>query len=316
MGAGGSTRFVVITLAANAIGACAKLAAFAYTGSSAMLAQAVQSLVGASSQGLLLSGQARATGPADQHHPIGRSGELAVWRLVVAILLFALGAGVAISEGVHQLTDPQPIRNAWVNYIVLGAAFVIEGRALFAAIHTFRARHRGEPALDALRASSEPVLFPILFETAAALIGLAVALTGVLLADQFGIQEADGVASIAIGLLLAYVAAISAVEVKRLFDGEPATPSMRDGIRDIIAQTVRGEASVREITAIETMQLGATSVFVTARLAFDDRATAADVAVIAQQIEIAVRAHYANVTKVVIAAQPQAELLAKFEADA
>ncbi|MEO1794486.1 MAG: cation diffusion facilitator family transporter [Pseudomonadota bacterium] len=297
MAGNGSTKIVLIAMGANFTIACAKFGAYLWTGSSAMLSEAVHSVADTSNQALLLFGQRRALRPADARHPFGYAKELYFWSFIVAILLFSIGAGVSLYEGVHKLTDPHPIRDAYVNYIVLGVAFVLEAYALYAAAVEFNRRHRGEPVFGALRASKDPSLFTILLEDAAALVGLTVAFFGVLIADVAGVPEADGIASIIIGLILAYVAAFIAIEVKGLLIGESATPAVRDGIRDIILRDIDLHGGIKAINEIKTLQLGATAILVTASVDFRDGASAADVKDMSHRLEVAIRTQYRDVTK-------------------
>ena len=303
MAASGSTHIVMIALAANGAIAVAKFVAFVWTGSSAMLSEAVHSVADTSNQGLLLYGQRRASKPADARHPFGYAKELYFWSFVVAILLFSLGAGDSIYEGVAKLADPHPLQSVFVNYIVLVIAAALEGYAISQAIREFNLRHRGEAVFSALRSSKDPALFTILLEDAAALTGLTVAFCGILIADVGGIPEADGIASILIGLVLAYVAVFIATEVKGLLVGEAATPAVRNGIRDIIVAHARQRGGINAINEIKTMQLGANAILVAASVDFDDRASARTVKDMTQALETEIRASYPDVTKLFIEVQ-------------
>ena len=168
MAAGGSTAVVLFALGANLGIAVAKLVAAAWAGSSAMLSEGIHSLVDSSNQGLMLHGIKRSSRPADDTHPFGYSKELYFWSFVVAIMLFALGAGISIYEGIKKLQHPHAITNVHIIYLVLGFAIVLEGLATMKAFKEFNKRRRGREFLTALRQSKDPALFAILLEDFAA----------------------------------------------------------------------------------------------------------------------------------------------------
>lgn len=303
--ASGSTKVVLVAMACNFGIACAKFFAAAYTGSSAMLSEAIHSLIDTSNQGLLLYGQKRAARPADARHPFGYSKELYFWSFVVAILLFSLGAGVAIYEGVDKLIDPHPVSNPEVNYIVLGIAIALEGVSAYAAVREFNRGRNGERPIAAIRSSKDPALFTVLLEDMAALAGLLIALAGIATAHLAGIHEADGIASIAIGLVLAFVAAFIAIEVKSLLIGEAASQDVVDGIRQALERET-GARGIRAINHLRTMQLGPDDVLVTASVDFEDTARAGDVEAANRRLEAAIRTRFPEVQKLYIEVEPQA----------
>jgi cation diffusion facilitator family transporter len=177
---GQSTGVVLVALTCNLGIALAKFAAAAWTQSSAMLSEAIHSLVDTCNQVLLLWGLKRAARPADKRHPFGYSKEIYFWSFIVAILLFSLGSGVAIYEGIDKIIHPHPMRDAYVVYAVLGVSFALEGVSTLKALSAFNAT-RGETGIvAALRSSKDPSLFVILLEDAAALLGLAIAFFGVM----------------------------------------------------------------------------------------------------------------------------------------
>ena len=205
MAAGGTTRVVVAALGANALIAVSKFVAASITGSAAMLSEALHSVADTANQGLLLFGMRRARQPADARHPFGYSKELYFWSFVVAILLFSMGAGVSMYEGVQKLLHPHPIEYAIVNYIVLTVAICVELVSTWVAVGEFNAQRGETGALTALKCSKDPALFTVVLEGGAALIGLVIALAGNLVSDQLGWLAGGAVASIAIGCVLAGV---------------------------------------------------------------------------------------------------------------
>ena len=295
MAAGGSTTVVLVALGCNLAIAVSKFLAAAWTGSSAMLSEAVHSLVDTSNQALLLHGLRRSARPPDSRHPFGYSKELYFWSFVVAILLFSLGAGVSIYEGVEKLVHPHPIANPEVNYIVLGVAIALESTSTYKAVAEFNLQHRGQRVVQALRTSKDPALFTVLLEDLAALAGLVTALFGILAAHLLGVAAADGAASIMIGLILAAVAAFIAVEIKALLIGEAASEELQAGVRALVEAEAGPAGRIRAINEIRTLQLGARDVLVAASVDMTDSATARDVESATGRLDRAIRKAYPEV---------------------
>ena len=205
----GAKKTVYAALVGNLAIAATKLAAAALTGSSAMLSEGVHSLVDTGNEVLLLYGLHRSTLPPDDTHPLGHGRELYFWSFVVAVLVFALGAGVSIYEGVSHILRPEPMQRVMVNYAVLGLSAIFEGISWTVAVRQFR-KAKGELGfIAAARRSKDPTTFTVLLEDSAALVGIAVAAIGIFAAQRLAIPELDGVASIGIGLVLALTAAFS-----------------------------------------------------------------------------------------------------------
>lgn len=307
MAAAGSTSVVVVALACNLGIALAKFTAAAWTGSSAMLSEAIHSLVDTSNQVLLLHGIRRSRRPADAFHPFGYSKELYFWSFVVAILLFSLGAGVAIYEGVEKLIDPHPVTDPLVNYVVLAVAFILEGFSAARAVKEFNGRRGAMPALVALRASKDPALFTVLLEDAAALIGLTIAAIGIAVSDITGSPTADGYASIMIGLLLGAVAAFMSIEIRSLIIGEAASPAVLQDIRSAIAAEQGPGRPIRAINDIRTMHLGPTDILVAASVDFEDGETAETIEAVTSRIERAIKARHPAVRRFFMEGQSSAD---------
>lgn len=298
---------MIVALSCNLAIAAAKFVAYAWTGSSAMLSEAIHSFVDTSNQALLLHGLKRSKRAPDARHPFGYSKELYFWALIVAILLFALGAGIAIYEGIDKLTHPHPLENAHVNYIVLGIAILLEGVSTWKAIEEFNKRRGTTAPLTALRASKDPALFAIVLEDLAAMTGLLVALAGIFAADRLGMPEADGVASIVIGLILGCVAAFMSIEIKSLIVGEAASPELRSGLRKIIHAEIGPDRPIRTLNEIRTMHLGPDDVLVAASADFNEGETAQSVEATTARVERAIRAQYPEVRRLYIEVQSSAE---------
>jgi cation diffusion facilitator family transporter len=266
-----------------------------------MLSEAVHSLADTSNQLLLLLGQRRSRRPADARHPFGYSKELYFWSFVVAILLFSMGAGVSIYEGVSKLKTPHPISFPIVNYVVLLIAIALELGSTFFALREFNAQRGSRPFLGALRGSKDPALFTVLLEDCAALAGLALALAGNLAADQLGWLAADGAASIGIGLILAAVAAFMSTETKSLLIGEAASADVVAGINSLIAEEAKRSGTIRTGHDVRTMHLGPHDILATARLDFEDTVPASRVEDIVGRLETAIRSRYPDIRRLYLA---------------
>lgn len=246
--------------------AIAKFIAAAISGSSSMLSEGVHSLVDSGNQILLLYGQARAKRPPDNRHPFGYGRELYFWAFVVAILIFAVGAGISIYEGWLHIADPEPLRDPTINYIVLAIAFLLEGASWTIAVREFDASRNGQSWWQAVRRSKDPAGFIVLFEDSAALAGLAIAAAGIWLSHWTGDARLDGAASIAIGLILAAVAMLLAREAKELWIGEAADPALIAAI----GQIVDSHAEITSVNHVRTIHTAPDSVFVAVSADFED----------------------------------------------
>src|SRR6185503_5378920 len=250
--------------------ALTKFAAAGLTGSSAMMSEAIHSLVDTGNEILLLHGMRRAAQPPDDLHPLGYGRELYFWSFIVTLLIFGLGAGVSVYEGISHVIDPEPISNPIVNYVVLGLAFVFEGISFGVALKEFRATKGRRGYLEAVRQSKDPALFMVLFEDTAALIGVAIALVGIAASQALQWPVLDGVASIGIGVLLSVVAAFLAREAKGLLIGEPAASEM---VASICA-TARAHPGVERSNGLFTVHLGPDQIVAAIAIDFEDTLSA------------------------------------------
>lgn len=318
MASSGSTRVIVAALGGNAGIAVAKFVAAAWTGSAAMLSEAIHSLADTANQGLLLHGIRRAQRPADDRHPFGHSRELYFWAFVVAVLLFSLGAGVAIYEGIDKLNHPHPVTNPWLNYSILGTALLFEIGSTAVAMKEFNRQHGDLDAIAALRASKDPGLYTVLLENIAAIAGLIVALIGIAGGHLLGWTYGDAVASIVIGIILGLVATFMAIETKALLIGEAAAPDVVTGIRHIIEAEIMPMGRLRRIHHIKTMHLGPDDVMLTASLDFDDGTSARSVMDTVSRLEKVIFAQFPFVRHLYLeaagdGARPTTELAAVAE---
>jgi cation diffusion facilitator family transporter len=282
----GSRTVVYAALAANILIAASKFAAAAMTGSSAMLSEAVHSLVDSINELLLLYGLRRARVPADRNHPFGHGRELYFWSFIVALLVFALGAGASLYEGVSHLRAPKPIADPTVNYIVLGVSALFEGSSWLLAMKNFRKTKGKRTYFQAFRQSKDPTTFTVLSEDSAALLGLAIAFVGVFGSHYFNEPRLDGAASIGIALLLATASFFLARESKALLIGEPANPRLVEAMLAIAAAT----KGVRHVNGLITVQVGPQHVLAALSAEFEDHLTT-------PQIEECVRCIEADATE-------------------
>lgn len=300
--AAGSTRVVIAALLGNAAIAATKYVAAAMSGSSAMFAEAVHSTVDTGNQILLLIGLRRAERPADPRHPFGHGMEVYFWAFVVAVLLFGLGAGVSIYEGLLKLRNPHPLQNVGWSYAVILIAMAFEAGAWLVAWKEFGRTRGTRPILRALRQSKDPALFTVLFEDTAALCGLAVALVGIYCADRLGWLWADAAATLAIGGILALAAVLLAVETKSLLIGEAADPALVEAIIGLAGRA----GFVEAINEVRSMHFGPHDVLVNLSVDARDRLSAGEVEKGVAALEDEIKAAHPEVSRVFIEIQAAA----------
>lgn len=241
--AGHSKASIYAALLGNVAVAATKFTAAFWTGSSAMTSEAVHSTVDTLNEILLLYGLRRSRKRADSRHPLGYGRELYFWSFVVAVLVFALGAGVSIYEGVQHVLEPHATTDPWVSYLVLGLSLVFESASLAVAVRAFRKDSPHFGLITAVRRSKDPSSFTVLLEDAAAVLGILIALGGTALQQAWGNPAIDGWASILIGAVLAATAALLARETKALLIGEAASPPVQARIREALLPFPEVDAS-------------------------------------------------------------------------
>jgi cation diffusion facilitator family transporter len=294
-----SKTAVIAALIGNSLIAITKFAAAGLTGSSAMLSEGIHSVVDTGNQVLMLHGMRRSQLPADERHPFGYGPELYFWAFIVAILLFSIGAGVSFYEGIIKTIDPHPIRNVYMNYIVLGLAAVFEMGSWWFAFRAFRRRLGSRSYWQAVHESKDPALLTVLFEDSAAIIGLLLAFLGVGLSQLLEAPVFDGLASIAIGTTLALTAIVLAIETKGLLIGESAGSSVREGIATILA----GQKNVVAVNEVLTMHMGPEDVLLNLSLDFADSLSSAEVEATISDLERLIKSAYPEIKRVFIEAQ-------------
>jgi cation diffusion facilitator family transporter len=266
---------VLIALAGNGAIAVAKFAAAGLSGSTAMLTEAIHSLVDTGDQLLLLVGQARGRRKPDETHPLGYGMETYFWSFIVALMVFVLGGMLSVYEGVRHILKPSPLVSPWINLGVLAVSVVFEGISFRAGWREYKRVVRGAPIRlwGFIRASKDPGLVSVLLEDFAALIGIALAATGVVAASFFHVAWADGAASVAIGLLLAGVAFVLANETRSLIAGESVAPIVMERLKE----TLDGINCITRLDDVATLHLGPGVILVALTIGFRPKATGASI---------------------------------------
>ena len=292
-------KVVYAALLGNAAVAVTKFVAAAITGSSAMLSEGVHSLVDTSNELLMLHGMRRAALPPDPAHPFGRGRELYFWAFIVALMVFALGAGISFYEGLAHLRHPRRIEDPLVNYIVLGGSLLFEGISWWIALRAFRKAKGTRGWIQAFRDSKDASTFTVLFEDSAAMLGLVIALAGILAAQVLGDSRYDGYASLGIGVVLAITAMLLARETKGLLLGEAAQRHVGDDIMRIAGN----DPDVRCANGVITQQLGPETIVAALSADFHDTLTTPQIEACILRIERAVQRSHPEVVALFVKPQ-------------
>jgi cation diffusion facilitator family transporter len=296
----GSRLVVYVALGGNLAIAVTKFVAAAISGSSAMLSEGVHSLVDTINEVLLLYGMKRAGKPRDASHPFGYGRELYFWSFIVALLVLALGAGVSVYEGISHLLHPEPMVHPGINYAVLAASMVFEGTSWLVALRDFRKCKGDNSYFQAFRRSKDPTTFTVLFEDSAALVGLLIALLGIGASQWLAMPQLDGVASIAIGCVLAVSSLLLARETKGLLIGESAHAQVRDDILRIAG----ADDDIRSANGVLTVQMGPDEVVAALSAEFHDELDTTRIEACVNRIEAAIKTAHPDVS--VLFVKPQA----------
>jgi cation diffusion facilitator family transporter len=285
-------------LVANCMIAVTKFVAAFFTGSSAMLSEGIHSVVDTGNQALLLLGIHLSKKPADATHPFGYGKELYFWGLVVAIILFGAGGGMAVYEGITHLLHPGPLTDPTMSYIVLGIAAIFESIAFTVALKEILAT-RGEKSLwQAVHTSKDPAIFVVLFEDTAALTGLIVAFLGIFLGQQFNNPYLDGIASLLIGFILAAAAILLAYESKGLLLGESAATETVQSIYALAAD----DPAVERVQRPLTMHFGPQAILLNLAVQFRQGLSGAELLAAVERLEQSIRAQHPYIKHIFIEA--------------
>ena len=291
-----STRTLVIALLANLGIAVSKFAAAAVTGSSAMLTEGVHSVVDSTNQLLLMWGRRQAKKPADKYHPLGYGRELYFWSFVVAVLVFALGAGVSVYEGIIHIANPEEAVSPVIAYGVLLVAFLLEGWSTLEAFKEFREAKGKLSWFQAIRRSKDPPAFIVLLENGAAMAGIVAAAVGLALAQLTGDPFYDGAASIVIGVILAVTAFVLAYESKGLLIGEAADPTLVRSLRELVSR----QPGVVGVGHVLTVHSSPDQITAMINVDFDNDMRAGDVERIIHGVETEARHQWPQVRRVFV----------------
>lgn len=298
--ASGSKKVIIAALIGNGLISITKFIAASITGSAAMLSEGIHSVVDTGNQVLLLYGLKRSKKPADPEFPFGHGKEIYFWSFVVAILIFAVGAGISIYEGVHHiLHPPKEIHDPTINYIVLGLAMIFEAGALYVAVKEFNKVRGPVGYIEAVQRGKDPSLFVVLFEDCAAMAGLVIAMIGITLAQITQDPFWDGVASVSIGVILALTAAWLAYETKSLLIGEGASPEIVNRIKEI----VQAHDDIDNVNETLTLHMGPEFLIVNTSITFKRGLKTGQIEETIQTVTSEIRSEFPFVKRVFIEAE-------------
>lgn len=287
-------------IAANFIIAVAKFVAAAFTGSSAMLSEGIHSVADTGNQGLILLGLNRSKKPADEMHPFGHGKELYFWSLIVAIILFGIGGGLSIYEGVIHVQHPAELGDPLWNYAVLGIAFIAEGIAWSVALRELLHHQQpGQSFWQTFRSSKDPSVYTVLGEDTAALLGIIVAFAGVYLGHRLNLPVLDGVASLVIGTILIIVAVFLAYESKGLIVGESADMDVVQRIR----QVATSDPAVAQVREVLTLHFGPRDILLNMNVEFRSTLPASELAMAVDRLETTIRQEEPDIKRIFIEAE-------------
>lgn len=297
--ASSSKKVIYAALIGNALIAVTKFIASAITGSAAMFAEGIHSVVDTGNQVLLLLGLKRAQKPPSKNFPFGHGKEVYFWSFVVAILLFAVGSGISIYEGIHHLLHPREITKPIINYTVLFIAMVFESVPLYIALKEFLVMKGDRGFIEGIKKAKDPTVIVVLFEDTAAMLGLMTAFIGIYLAQVTGILIFDGISSIIIGLILGITASVLAFETKGLLIGESANEEVIQGIRKIVS----AYSGVERLNEVLTMHVGPEFILVNLSVEFNDEIRTQQIETVISSIDSKIKQSYPLVKRVFIEAE-------------
>jgi cation diffusion facilitator family transporter len=268
-----SRRAVFAAIAGNVLITVAKFIAAAFSGSAAMLAESIHSLIDTGNGALVLYGMRRSRKPADLEHPFGYGHELYFWTMLVGMIVFGLGGGMSIITGMSHLTHPKPPEDTTLNYIVIGVAAIFEAGSWYFGVKAFRHEQHGRGIIETIRATKDPTTFAVVLEDSAALVGLALAFLGIFLSVWLHAPWLDGAASLLIGVLLCVVAFVMVYESEGLLVGEGVGRATLQRLRSIL----QADESVESVAKLLTIYLAPDDVLLAMELRFHSAMTAVDI---------------------------------------
>ena len=294
---------IYAAIAGNMAIAVTKFVAAAFTGSSAMLSEAIHSVVDTGNGWLMLFGVRKSQKPPDSDHPFGHGHELYFWTLIVGVLIFAVGGGMSVYEGITHILHPKLPENVMWSYGVLGMAVVFEGTTWLFGWKAFSAERGRKGVLEAIHDTKDPSTFTVLLEDSAALLGLVFAFVGIFLGSQLDMPVLDGVASVLIGLLLCGVAVLMVYESKGLLIGEGLD---RESLKSIHA-LVDKDPAVEWVGHLHTMYLGPHEVLLTIELRFHGHISSLEVRQAARRLRETIQSQQPDVSRIFFGAEALSE---------
>ena len=289
-----SRKAVIAAIAGNLAIAVSKFVAATFSGSAAMLSEAIHSLVDTGNGALMLVGMHRSKKPADPDHPFGFSHELYFWTLMVGVLIFGLGGGMSIFTGIAHIRSAKGIEDAGWNYAVLAVAAVFEGISWWFGWRAFRKEMHGRGVIETIVDTKDPTTFSVLLEDSAALLGLVVAFFGIFLGSLLGIPWLDGAASILIGILLCIVATIMVNESRALIVGEGVSKATLQGIRDLAC----ADPAIEAVRSLRTLYFGPEDVMLVMEFRMRDTAEVGEVRQATGRVKRAIKEKYPKIRRV------------------
>jgi cation diffusion facilitator family transporter len=289
-----SKKAIVAAIVGNVLIAVSKFIAAAFSGSAAMLAEAIHSLVDTGNGALMLHGMRRSRKPPDPEHPFGYGHELYFWTLVVGVLVFAVGGGMSIITGILHIAHATPPENIGWNYAVIAAALIFEAGSCYFALKAFNAERRGRGVFETIRVSKDPTSFSVLLEDTAALVGLVIAFFGIYLSAKLNAPWIDGASSVLIGVLLCLVALVMVYESKGLLVGEGVDKRTLEGLRSI----ARADPAVECVDKLMTMYLGPEEILLAIELRFHSNTKADDIRHAVARIKQVIQAQYPKIRRI------------------
>ena len=294
---------IYAAIAGNMAIAVTKFVAAAFTGSSAMLSEAIHSMVDTGNGWLILLGVRKSRKPPDADHPFGHGHELYFWTLIVGVLIFAVGGGMSVYEGIQHILHPKAPENLVWSYAVLGFAVVFEGTTWIFGWKAFSDERGRKGVVKAIHETKDPSTFTVLLEDSAALLGLLFAFAGIFLGSQLELPYLDGVASVLIGGLLCGVAVLMVYESKGLLIGEGLDRESLKSIRKL----VKADPGVEWVGHLHTMYLGPHEVLLTIELRFHSQITALEVRQSARRLRETIQSEHPDISRIFFGAEALSE---------
>ena len=285
---------MVAAIAGNLAIAVTKFVAAGISGSAAMAAEAIHSLVDTGNGGLMFYGIHRSRKPADEQHPFGYGHEFYFWTLIVGVLIFAVGGGMSIVTGVwHIATGSHPEASGW-NYAVLAIAAVFEGISWYYGFNAFRSERRGRGIMETIHLTKNPASFAVVLEDSAALAGLAFAAAGIFLSERLGAPWIDGASSVLIGVLLCGLSFVMVFESKELLVGEGMEKATLAKLRSLVA----ADPAVEHVEKLTTLYLGPEDVVLVIELRFRAGSEIGDIRAAIERLKRAIQDRYPRIRRI------------------